>query len=186
MPTTNPFALPPEYQAPIDLAEMRGKLAQAMMQRYTRPVQGQMVGKHYVKSNPLQHLANVLGQHWQQQGVEGAVKDAGALRAKAGADLQSERQNIVQALASREEPSLGADTGESPSGPRIVPGNPQEAERLALAAKFPGNRDLAKVLMEHRMKLLDAGAKGATNPSVVAAAQAGGDVSQLRGIWRQY
>lgn len=183
MAAKDPFALPPEYQAPIDAAGLRAKLAQAMMQQYMRPVQGQMVGKHYVRTNPLQHLTNILGQYWQRQGIESAGQEVSATRTRAGAAQQSERDAIIQALRGREEPSLGADTGEAPSGPRIIPGDPQEAERLALGARFPGNQDLAKVLMEQRMKLFEGGAKGATNPSVVAAAQAGGDVSKLQGAW---
>lgn len=182
MPTSNPFTLPPEYQAPIDLASMRAQLAQAMMQRYAKPAQGQMVGKHYVKSNPLQHLANALGTHWQQQGMESAVKEAGTLKAKAGADLQAERQSIIEALSPTPGPVLSTGVGEALPGPD-VPGDPRKAEQLALAAKFPGNRDLAKVLMDQRMKLFEAGAKGATNLSTVAAAQAGGDVNQLEGAY---
>lgn len=120
--------LPPEYQQEIEDAQRKRTLALALQQfaLQNRP-QGQMVSGHYVRSNPMQHLANIFGQ------AQGAYFDT-----KAGRDINTTRQRFLE--------DQTADL-------RTMQGmKPEEAEKFGQTSKFPQSQALAKVLFEDRMK----------------------------------
>lgn len=168
------FGLSPEFQTELDQAELRKQLAAAMLGRQQPPVQGGMVGKHYVKSNPLQHLAQILDRTFQRQGLDAAQAEISGIKQRAAQAESDERGRIVSALTGQNRP---AADGMGP--PHIIPPNPQQAERMALQARFPGNRSLYDALLGQRMKLFEAGSKVAGGPSVLAGVQAGGDPTLL-------
>jgi len=168
------FGLSPEFQTELDQAELRKQLAAAMLGRQQPPVQGGMVGKHYVRSNPLQHLAQILDRTFQRQGLDAAQGEISGIKRRAAQAEGDEREKIVSALTGQNRP---AADGMGP--PHIIPPNSQQAERLALQARFPGNRSLHDALLNQRMKLFEAGSKVAGGPSVLAAAKAGGNPALL-------
>lgn len=174
MATKGVFGLPPEYESELDQARLRQELAKAMMGQYAQPVHGQMVGKHYVGANPLQYLANILGQTFQRQGIDAAQQEITGIKQRAATESQAERDKIIEALRGR----INALPTDQAGPPQITPPNPLEAERLALGAKFPGNQALFEALSKNRMDLFKATAPAATNPSVVAAQ---GDPARLTG-----
>lgn len=173
------FGLPPEYATEIEQAELRKQLAAAMLSRGSTPVEGKMVGKHYVRSNPLQHLAQILNQTFQRQGLDHAQKEIGDIRRKAASDESAERRSILEPLSDSNwrMPDPRGELAYPVDFP--VPADPMEAERRGMAAKFGSNRELGDALMKRRMELFKAGADHAGGPSVIRGVRLGGDPNAL-------
>lgn len=175
------FGLPPEYQSELDQAELRKQLAAAMLSRTATPVTGRMVGNHYVRANPLQHLAQILNQTFQRQGLEAAQRDISGVRSRAASDEIAERKSILEPLSS--STWTMPDPNHEVEGPVNfpVPADPQLAEQRGMAARFASNRALGDALYKRRMELFKAGSGAASGPSVLAGVRAGGDPSLLQG-----
>ena len=86
-----PIYLDPELQG----IERQRQLAQALMQRGMKPVEGQMVSGRYVAPAWTQQLANMFDIYAGRTGVEEAEKKAAEYQTR---QQQAAAQNIAEAL----------------------------------------------------------------------------------------
>lgn len=154
--------LPPAYQGDIDRALQQRMLAQLLMQQsmQQRP-QGQMVSGHYVRTNPLQHLANVFsGLQGKQMDVQAGM-DIASAQERFAKDQERELaqiQALMHGMPDRMTQNFVMQPDESgmpkPAVASAVQADPIAAEQMAQRSRFPAAQALGKTLFEQRIKRL--------------------------------
>jgi hypothetical protein len=163
--------------------------AEALLAQSLKPAgPTEMVSGIALRRSPLEGLGKLAGAYFGRKGMEEADTATGQL---------GERYRTAQAQALREFNKLrfgspetavpGAltpnDDEGNPHPPIVTPGqagNPQVATQFAAASPFAAVQTIGKDLAEQYGKLLAAGAREATVPSLAAAANSG-NIGDLRG-----
>lgn len=183
--------LPGDYQNQLDAAQQKQLLAKFLLQRFSTQPQGQMVSGHYVAPSPLAGIAQALGTYVGLKQYGEGNKEVSAVRDRYNTDVQGERAKVLGMLTPQTNttsgvPSFdaakmtrGLDEETLPMQTSTTPADPMGAERAAMGSKFPEVQKLAEALQKQRMDLFKAAAPGATNTSLVSAAQGGGNIGGL-------
>lgn len=155
---------PSDFQGQIDEAERKRLLAQLLIKQGLMgdQPQGRMVSGHYVKSNPLQHLAKIAsvvgGQYMDSQATKDIGKAKGEYADASSADL-AKVQRMLQSSPEQQVPNFVMEAEMDGTVPEAVqPGraaDPVAAERAAQQSQFPGTQALGKAMYENRMKQLE-------------------------------
>jgi len=146
--------IPYEYQTSFGEAEEKEKLAQYLMSlaAQQRRGPGQMVGNIFVKTHPLEHLANVLSQAQAGWLMSQAGKQRREILQQAGKDQEAELAKIAAMMSGSVPQSAAGDygPGEAPTvGPQTSTSpNPMGAVQSALMSRFPNIREFGKQMRE--------------------------------------
>ena len=144
-----PIYLDPELQG----IERQRQLAQALMQRGMKPVEGQMVSGRYVAPAWTQQLANMFDIYSGRKGMEEAEKKsadyATALRAQTGKDIQQFLQGGQTIVP--EGQTLRDDEGGLTYGSQLPKSYMERIGQLA-QSRSPQSQALAQSLMSEMLK----------------------------------
>ena len=166
-----PEDIPWEFQADFGESQRLEELAKLLMAQNQKTGSGQMVGTHFVKSSPMQHLADQVAKMY------------GAYQLSQSRDA---RQGTLQKMAAAEDIDrrgiAAAIRGLNPSemDPEGAPPDYARAAQLAEASKFEGLRKSADTYRQINANMLSAMGPRATPESLNTAMQAGGNAALLR------
>jgi len=134
--------LDPNAAQLMDLSQQR-KLADLLTQQGLQAPQGQMVSGQYVKSNPLQYLANMAnlyaGQKTGEAATQKATDYANALRQQEAKDISNfyELQYGGKQIPAEAQAGPMPNGGNIPISTTLSQPNPQAAFQLAATSQSP-------------------------------------------------
>lgn len=145
--------LPDQYGVDQQAIERRRQMAQALMQQSQQPLpNGQMVGRVFVGTNPLQHLAQGLRGYSASKQLESADADQKALAGRQQARNQQDMQGVIAAL--RGTPSFQTpanEMGDETVMQNAVPGDPARAGQIAMGSQNPQLQQLGMGMLKDQL-----------------------------------
>jgi hypothetical protein len=183
-------AIPNDWQAEATNIARQRAYAEALMQQGLAP-QGdtKMVGPLAVKNPLTAGFAQLAKAYLGRKGTEDADAKMTALGGRfrdAQAEALLKFNNLTTGTPGKpEQLEVGPSTDE-PGQPGIpatpaIPPNSRAASQFAAASQFPVVQAMGAAQAAAYAKLLEGGARNATTPSVIAAADSGGDINKLVG-----